>query len=241
MIEISKLTMSYGTRRAVDALDLTVRAGEVVALLGPNGAGKTTTLSTLSGLLRPQSGVVRISGADVILNPRRARAATAYIPDKPHLYELLTAWEYLEFVAGLWDLPPKGSWRAEVERRLVELGIFQIRHDLIESFSHGMRQKLLLVAGLLHDPDVWILDEPMSGLDPRAARQMQDILRSEATRGAAVLLSTHILDVAERMCDRIAILDHGKKVAEGTIEELRHRQDERLEDLFLRLTPEDEV
>lgn len=239
MIRIHTLSMSYGTFRAVDNLDLVVEPGEIVALLGPNGAGKTTTLKTLAGLLRPQAGTITLAGADVMIDPIAARSATAYLPDKPHLYELLSGWEYLTFVAGLWGLPSGGAWRDLADRHLHNLGLAHVRHDLLESYSQGMRQKLLLIAGLLHEPKVWILDEPMSGLDPRAARQMQDILRAEAERGASVLLSTHLLDLAERMCDRIAILDHGRKIAEGTLAELQGRHDECLEELFLRLTEEE--
>lgn len=250
MISIRDLSMSYGSFRAVDGLELEVERGEIVALLGPNGAGKTTTLKTLSGLLRPQSGSVTVAGHDVLRAPEAARAATAYLPDKPHLYELLSGWEYLAFVAGLWDLAT-GSWERIAAEHLEELGLAEVRHDLLESYSQGMRQKLLFIAGLIHAPQAWVLDEPMSGLDPRAARQMQDLLRQEADCGAAVLLSTHLLDLAERMCDRIVILDHGRRIAQGTIGELRGRHDAtsgapggeqaaRLEDLFLRLTAEAE-
>ncbi len=242
-IVIRSLTVRYDGFEAVSGLDLEVSPGEILGLLGPNGAGKTTTIRAVSGMLRPDEGTVSIAGADTRTNGDEARARLSFVPDRPHLYELLTAWEYLEFVAGLWSLPD--GWQGGAEAHLRTFSLFDVRHDLLESYSQGMRQKILLVAGLIHAPSAWVLDEPMSGLDPRAARLMRDVLRREAGRGCAILLSTHTLDIAERMCDRIAIIDRGRKIAEGTLDELRRSdagggagatQAERLEDLFLRLT-----
>lgn len=236
MIEIRSFSFSYGAFTAVADLDLSVRDGEIVGLLGPNGAGKTTTIKSLVGLLRPHPEHVFIGACDMAISAADAKRSIAYVPDKPHLYELLSAWEYLEFVAGLWDLPAGGEWRIRAEKELKRFDLYDVRDNLLESYSQGMRQKVLLISGLIHEPKVWVLDEPMSGLDPRAARMVRDILRTEADRGAAVLLSTHTLDIAERMCDRICILDKGRKIAEGTMAELRKGGQERLEDLFLRLT-----
>jgi ABC-2 type transport system ATP-binding protein len=249
-LEIRDLTVTYGATRAVDGLDLAVRSGEIVGLLGPNGAGKTSTLKVSAGLLKPASGAALISGRDIVAAPVEAKRRLAYLPDRPHLYELLSAWEYLEFAAGLWGLPSGGDWRTIAETELRRFGIWEVRDDLLESYSHGMRQKTLFIAGLIHRPEVWVMDEPMSGLDPRAARMMRDRLREETARGVAVLFSTHTLDIAERMCDRIAIIDGGRKIAEGTMDELRQRRggdvpgktksetngETRLEELFFRLT-----
>jgi ABC-2 type transport system ATP-binding protein len=255
VIHLDALSVTYGRTRAVDEFSFEVEDGEIVGLLGPNGAGKTSTIKVLVGLLKPAAGAVRIAGHDLQGGADLAKARTAYVPDKPHLYELLSAWEYLEFVAGLWGRDGDDAWKARAEKELVRFGIWENRDQLLESFSQGMRQKTLLIAGLIHEPDAWVLDEPMSGLDPRAARQMRDVFREEADRGAAILFSTHTLDIAERMCDRIVIIDRGRKVAEGTMAELRATRvadaggvadgagdhpHERLEDLFFRLTETDD-
>ncbi len=241
VVEIREFSFSYAEHDAVRDLSLAVKSGEIVGLLGPNGAGKTTTIKALVGLLRPTPGQILIGGDDITKCPDAVKQRVAYVPDKPHLYELLTAWEYLSFVAGLWGLDSNGPWQARAEAELTRFGLFDVRHHLLGSFSQGMRQKALLIAGIIHRPDVWILDEPMSGLDPRAARLMRDVLREEADRGAAILFSTHTLDIAERMCDRVAIIDQGRLIALGTVDALRHthatgKSAERLEDLFLRLT-----
>ncbi len=236
-IETRQLTRDFGPVRAVDHLDLQVAHGEIFGFLGPNGAGKTTTIRMLTRLLRPTSGVVRVAGYDMASDSLAARRRIAYLPDTPYLYTKLTGREFIHFVAGLYEVPPE-----VVRRRLAEiLPLFELgdrADDLIEGYSHGMRQKTLLAAALVHDPEVLILDEPTVGLDPRSARLLRDILRQLVARGAAVFLSTHILEVAERLCDRIGIIDAGRLIALGTVEEL-HQQAHRegtLEDIFLALT-----
>jgi ABC-2 type transport system ATP-binding protein len=237
MIETVDLTKRYGEVVAVDGLHLQVRRGELFGFLGPNAAGKTTTIRLLVGLIQPTSGHVRIGGLDLAQDTLAARARMAYLPDTPYLYDKLTAREFIHFVAGLYRVPPDRA-----ERRVAELlPLFELADradDLIEGFSHGMRQKTLLAAALVHDPDVLFLDEPSVGLDPRSARLLRDILRQLVDRGATVFLSTHILELAERLCDRIAIINHGQLIALGTVEEL-HRQAHvsgSLEDIFLELT-----
>lgn len=232
MIEARGFSFHYGEFRAVHNLTFTVASGEIVGLLGPNGAGKTTTIKSLVGLLHPRAGEISVAGHDIARRSTEAKRVIAYVPDKPHLYELLSAWEYLEFVAGLWEIE---DWQETAERELRRFDLYDVRDNLLESYSQGMRQKILLISGLIHRPRVWVLDEPMSGLDPRAARMVRDVLRAEATNGAAILLSTHTLDIAERMCDRVIIIDRGEKIAEGTTAALR-REGERLEDIFMRLT-----
>jgi ABC-2 type transport system ATP-binding protein len=236
-IETRALTKRYGEVTAVRELDLRVRRGEIFGFIGPNGAGKTTTIRMLVGLIRPTSGTVRVAGIDLATDSLGARARMAYLPDTPYLYEKLTAREFIHFVAGLYRVPA-----AQAERRTRELlplfGIDDRADDLIEGFSHGMQQKTLLAAALVHDPQVLFLDEPSVGLDPRSARLLRDILRQLADRGATVFLSTHILQIAEPLCDRIAIINNGELVALGTVEELHQqaRVSGSLEDIFLDLT-----
>jgi ABC-2 type transport system ATP-binding protein len=237
MIETVGLTKSFGEVMAVDNLDLQVRRGEIFGFLGPNGAGKTTTIRLLVGLIRPSAGEITVAGKDLATEPLAARATMAYLPDTPYLYGKLTGREFVHFVAGLYDVDSE-----RVDRRLKELfPLFSLddrADDLIEGYSHGMRQKTLLAAALVHDPQVLFLDEPTVGLDPRSARLMRDIFRQLANRGVTVFLSTHILEIAERMCDRIGIIDNGKLIALGTVAEL-HRLADRsasLEDIFLDLT-----
>jgi ABC-2 type transport system ATP-binding protein len=237
MIETVQLTRTFGEVRAVDALDLQVPRGEIFGFLGPNGAGKTTTIRMLVGLLRPSSGRVCVAGHDLTTEPLAARSRIAYLPDTPYLYNKLTGREFVHFVGGLYNVPSE-----RINRRLKELlplfGLADRADDLIEGYSHGMRQKTLLAAALIHDPEALIFDEPTVGLDPRSARLLRDILRQLVARGSTVFLSTHILEIAERMCDRIGIIDGGRLIALGTVDEL-HRQAHRegsLEDIFLELT-----
>jgi ABC-2 type transport system ATP-binding protein len=225
---------------AVDHLSLTVRAGELYALLGPNGAGKTTTLRMAVGLLKPTSGSIKVFGIDAVADPAAAKQITAWAPDEPLLYDRLTPMEYLEFVAGLWGVEAKEG-RARAERLLKFLGLWEQRGQRCESFSRGMKQKAALAGALIHEPRLLILDEPLTGLDAAVSRQVKDLLQERVRAGATVILTTHILEVAERIADRIGIIQSGKLLAEGTLAELRERAGERdgtLEDVFLELTGE---
>ncbi len=236
-LSLRGLTKAFGDKRAVDALDLDVRAGELYALLGPNGAGKTTTLRMVAGLLQPDAGAITVFGVDARAKPKDAKRITAWLPDEPMLYDKLTAWEYLEFVAGLWGVPPKVA-KARAQELLELLDLWDHRNDRCEGFSRGMKQKAALAAALIHEPKLLMLDEPLTGLDAAIARQVKDLLQTRVRAGAAIILTTHILDVAERMAHRIGIIRGGKLVAEGTLEELQARSTSgrTLEDVFLQLT-----
>jgi len=237
MIVAERLVKHFGDAVAVDGVDLEVYKGEIFGFLGPNGAGKTTTIRLLTGLLTPTSGRALVGGHDVALAPIAARATMAYLPDTPYLYEKLTGREFIHFVAGLYRVTPEHAAR-RLDELLPLFDLADRADDLIEGYSHGMRQKTLMVAALVHDPEVMFLDEPTIGLDPRSARLMRDILRRLADNGTTVFFSTHILEIAERMCDRIAIIHRGRIVAQGTMAELRQiaRQNETLEDIFLEVT-----
>ncbi|WP_340644151.1 ABC transporter ATP-binding protein [Phenylobacterium sp.] len=228
---------------AVDDLNLTVRSGELYALLGPNGAGKTTTLRMVAGLLKPDTGSIRVFGVDALADPMAAKRLIAWAPDEPMLYDRLTPLEYLEFVAGLWGVEA-GTARARSEELLRMLGLWDERGRRCEGFSRGMKQKTALAGALIHDPRLLILDEPLTGLDAGAARQVKDLLTARTRAGATVILTTHILEVAERMADRIGIIQHGRLLTEGRLDELRARAGDgaaSLEDLFLDLTGQAET
>jgi ABC-2 type transport system ATP-binding protein len=240
MIQLHQLTKKYGSFTAVDSLDLHVPAGQLFGFLGPNGAGKTTTLLMIAGILRPTAGRILIGGIDVVQQPNEAKARLGFIPDRPFIYEKLTGMEFLRFVAGLY-----GQQGAQVEHRGRELlGLFDLedwRDELVESYSHGMRQKLIISSAFVHRPDVIVVDEPMVGLDPKAARILKDLFREYTHRGHTIMMSTHTLEVAQAMCDRIAIIRRGRIAAAGTMDELRRHAEsgtEGLEDIFLRLTGE---
>ncbi|MFZ3005971.1 MAG: ABC transporter ATP-binding protein [Phenylobacterium sp.] len=223
---------------AVDDLNLTVRSGELYALLGPNGAGKTTTLRMVAGLLKPDTGSIRVFGVDALADPMAAKRLIAWAPDEPMLYDRLTPLEYLEFVAGLWGVEARTA-RARSEELLRMLGLWDERGRRCEGFSRGMKQKTALAGALIHDPKLLILDEPLTGLDAGAARQVKDLLTARTKAGATVILTTHILEVAERMADRIGIIQHGRLLTEGRLDELRAQAGDgaaSLEDLFLDLT-----
>ncbi len=238
MLAAAGLTKRYGPLTAVDHLDLSVGPGELFGFLGPNGAGKTTTIKMLVGLLRPTAGTASVAGFDLAQEPEAAKSRIGYVPDAAFLYEKLTAREFLEFSADLYQVPPE-SRKQRIE---TFLQLFQLRDrasDLLAGYSRGMRQKVALAAALLHDPQVLFLDEPTVGLDPRSARQMKNILLDFCREGKTVFLSTHILEIAERMCTRIGIIDHGKLIAVGTLEELRRMvsaDGQSLEHVFLQLT-----
>jgi ABC-2 type transport system ATP-binding protein len=238
LIETRNLVKKYGDKLAVNDVSFEVQAGEVFGFLGPNGAGKTTTIKMIVGLLRPTSGTVRVAGYDVEAQPLMAKAASGYVPDTPNLYAKLTGRELLRFVGDLYNLDRPQTVR-RVDELLRTFDLTAAADDTIDSYSHGMQQKASLAAALMHDPKVLVLDEPTVGLDPKSARLIKDILRQMADRGAAVFLSTHILEIAERMCDRIGIIDKGTLVAVGTMAELRTLNksgETSLEDIFLSLT-----
>jgi ABC-2 type transport system ATP-binding protein len=237
-LECLGLVKRFGNLLAVADLNLSVPRGELYAFLGPNGAGKTTSLRLISGLLRPDSGEVRIYGRAIHVDPASARRPLAYVPDDPLLYAKLRPLEHLEFVAALWNLPGATA-RPRAEELLQNLGLWEKRGDYVESFSRGMKQKLALAAALIHSPTLMLLDEPLTGLDAAAARQVKDLLQDFVRGGGTVVLTTHILDVAERMAARIGIIHAGRLLAEGTLVELRARTGHEhgtLEDVFLRLT-----
>jgi len=229
------LRKTYGEHVAVRGVDLTIGRGEIVAFLGPNGAGKTTTIKMLTGLLRPTTGSAAILGHDIQADALAAKAAFGYVPDTPNLYGKLKGWEYLRFMARLYRVPT-----AEAEARAAELlrlfDLTDAASDLIEGYSHGMSQKMALAGALVHAPRVLFLDEPTVGLDPRSARTIKDLLGQLRAQGVTVFLSTHILEIAERMADRVVIINKGEIIAAGTVAELRHGGSGTLEDIFLDLT-----
>jgi ABC-2 type transport system ATP-binding protein len=242
MIELDRVTKSYGPKTAVHELSLEVGAGELFAFLGPNGAGKTTTIKMLCGLLFPTAGAVRVGGFDVARDGPRARALLSYVPDQPFLYEKLTGREFLRFVADMYGLPADSARRRVAE--VVELfNLDEFVDDLTERYSHGMRQRTVFAAALVHEPKVLIVDEPTVGLDPRSVRQLKDLLRRQADGGTTVFLSSHSLDVVQELADRIAIIDRGRLIGCGPLEALRKQAsvDGSLEDVFLRLTEPDEA
>lgn len=238
LIETRDLVKRYGDKLAVNNVSFDVHGGEIFGFLGPNGAGKTTTIKIIVGLLQPTSGSVKVDGFDVQTQPLQAKASSGYVPDTPNLYAKLTGRELLNFVGDLYNLE-----RAQVARRIDELlrtfDLTAAADDTLDSYSHGMQQKASLASALVHDPRVLVLDEPTVGLDPKSARLIKDILRQLAERGSAVMLSTHILEIAERMCDRIGIINKGNLVAIGSMQELRslgQSGESSLEDIFLGLT-----
>jgi ABC-2 type transport system ATP-binding protein len=245
-LEICGLCKSFD-RPAVDSLELKVRQGEFYALLGPNGAGKTTTLRMVAGLLRPDAGSIRVGGIDALADPVGAKQIMAWISDEPMIYDKLTPREYLEFVAGLWGIAPDVA-EARAQELLSWLDLTGQANERCEGFSKGMRQKVALAGALVHEPRVIILDEPLTGLDAGSARQVKSVLRQRVNAGGTIVMTTHILEVAERMADRIGVIAHGKLIAEGTLDELRitankgasasSSQNVTLEDTFLTLVAE---
>jgi ABC-2 type transport system ATP-binding protein len=237
LIETHNLVKKYGEFVAVKNVSFNVRSGEVFGFLGPNGAGKTTTIKMIVGLLQPTSGVVKVAGYDVQSQSMQSKASSGYVPDTPNLYAKLTGRELLRFVGDLYDIDRQQALR-RIDELLRMFDLSEAADETLDSYSHGMQQKASLAAALMHDPKVLVLDEPTVGLDPKSARLIKDILRQMADRGAAVMLSTHILEIAERMCDRIGIINKGELVAVGTMGELRAlgQGQASLEDIFLGLT-----
>jgi len=235
-LRIRGLRKSFA-RPAVDGIDLTIEPGEFYGLLGPNGAGKTTTLRMVCGLLKPDAGSIEVFGVDALAASREAKQLIAWLPDDPLLYDKLTAMEYLEFVAGLWRMDPLVAARA-AQQLLERLDLWAHRDERCEGFSRGMKQKAALAGALIHDPRLLILDEPLTGLDAAIAREVKDLLLERARAGCTIILTTHIMEVAERLVDRIGIIQHGRILAEGTLEQLRAQggpADATLEEVFLGL------
>lgn len=240
MIRFDNITKTYGSTTAVDGLDLTVEDGELFVFLGPNGAGKTTSIKLCASLLQPTSGRVLVNGMDAAADSLTVRSAIGYLPENPFLYERLSARQMLAFVGEA-----RGLESTRIEQRTTELfallGLDEAADRPIKGYSHGMRKKVAIAAALLHDPRVLLLDEPTSGLDPRSARVVKDLITGLRDRGATVFLSTHVLEVAERMCDRAGIIQDGRLVAAGSMDQLRAGRDATLEDIFLELTGGAEV
>jgi ABC-2 type transport system ATP-binding protein len=240
MIELENLTMHYGDLKALDGLSLTIQPGELFAFLGPNGAGKTTAIKILTGLMKPDSGVVRICGHDIAKDPLLAKAVLGYVPDVAQFYEKLSAAEFMEFIAELFTMERRDA-AVKTESLFTKFGLHEYAGKRVENLSHGTRQRLAIASALLHDPKVVVIDEPMVGLDPIHARTVKAELKSRSLAGATVLMSTHLLNIAEELADRIGILKEAKLIALGTMEELRSQQERngmKLEEMFLEMIGE---
>lgn len=238
MLNIKNVSKSYnkGAVKAVDSLNLHVRNGEIFGFLGPNGAGKTTTIKMIVGLLNQDSGSITIRGFDNQKQSLEAKKRIGYVPDNPDIYNKLTGLEYLNFMADVYEVPLKER-KDRIAHFLDMFGLKEAATDIIKSYSHGMKQKIVLTGALIHDPELWILDEPLVGLDPKSAHILKDLMRKHCDKGNSVFFSTHVLEVAERLCDRIGIINRGKLIAIGTVDELKKGENaDTLENIFLELT-----
>ncbi len=243
MLELKGIVKRYGGFTAVNGIDLTVPRGEIFGFLGPNGAGKTTTIRMVAGVLEPTAGTIVIGGNDLGAHPMQAKSRIGYIPDRPYLYEKLSGGEFLRFVAGLWGKDEHSS-EERADGLLEVFSLTEWKNELIESYSHGMRQKLLITSALIHQPELIVVDEPMVGLDPRSARILKDLFRAFANRGGTVFLSSHTLEVVEAVCDRIAIIRNGDIIAKGTMDDLRTQVDSgeaHLEEILLKMTGNEDM
>ena len=242
MIEISHLTKQFDIKTAVDDLNLSIPAGELFGFLGPNGAGKTTTIKILNGLLRPTHGTVSIGGYDLAHEAKSAKAITGYVPEDPFVYAKLTGREFLQFVGGLYSMSP-GDIEKEIQYWTDFFSMDSFLDALTESYSHGTRQKLVMASAFMHHPRVMIIDEPMVGLDPISTKKVKDLFKEQSRQGITIFLSTHILAVAEELCDRVGIIHQGKLIASGNLEQMKHYlisgTDSSLETIFLQLTAEE--
>ncbi len=241
MIEMKHVTKTYGRKApAVDDLSMKVMDGEIVGFIGPNGAGKTTTIRMLTGILRPDSGEIRINDLPMSPNHLEAKRIIGYISDNPDMFVKLTGYEFIGFMADIYGVSEEDRKR-RTEYYAEQFGMTEVLGDRMQSYSHGMRQKAMIVAALVHDPQVWILDEPMIGLDPQSAYNLKRMMREHAEKGNSVLFSTHVLEVAEKLCDKVIIISHGKQRFYGTLDELKegHKEDD-LEQVFLELMKEPE-
>lgn len=237
MIQLEHLSKRFGAFTAVHDLNLNIAEGEIFGFLGPNGAGKTTTIRMMMGLLRPTTGRVILGGHDLAVDPLSAKAISAFVPDRPYIYEKLTGREFLSFVGGLYQVP-SDQCQERIEESLSFFSLVDWGDELIESYSHGMKQRLVVASALLHDPQIIVVDEPMVGMDPIGTRLFKALLRSLTLKGKTIFMSTHSLEVAEELCDRIGIILGGKMIALGTLDELQRQagSEARLEDIFLKLT-----
>lgn len=237
MIKLVKLTKKFHNITAVDHINLEVKSGSIMGFLGPNGAGKTTTIKMIAGVLKPSSGTIILDNIDLLKYPTKAKAILGYIPDRPFIYEKLTGYEFLQFIASLYGIDP-----FEIKTRILELlnrfDLLDFKDELIETYSHGMKQRLVMCSALVHDPKILIIDEPIVGLDPRGIRMVKELFKNYASKGKTIFVSTHSLDIAEAISDEIAIIDKGKIIAIGTIKELEERAgaEGKLEDVFFKLT-----
>jgi len=237
MIQLKHLTKCFGSFTAVDDLNLHIAEGEIFGFLGPNGAGKTTTIRMMMGLLKPTAGRILLGGHDLATEPLAAKAISAFVPDRPFVYDKLTGREFLHFVGGLYQVPAN-IYQTRANESLDFFRLAEWGDELVENYSHGMKQRLVVAAALLPDPQILVVDEPMVGMDPIGARMFKALLRSLTLKGKTVFMSTHSLEVAEELCDRIGIILDGKLIAMGALDELQQQagSEERLEDIFLRLT-----
>jgi ABC-2 type transport system ATP-binding protein len=241
MIKLVNLTKNYGALVAVNSINLEIGQGEVFGFLGPNGAGKTTTIKMMTGLLQPTGGKALIDGHDIQSEPLKAKSITGFIPDRPFLYEKLTASEFLQFVSQLYGMKDQ---KIRIGTLLDLFGLTEWADELVENFSHGMKQRLVMASALLHNPKVLVVDEPMVGLDPRGARLVKDIFHDLSSKGVTIFMSTHTLEIVEQMCTRVAIINKGEIIAKGSVDDLgrmARMQGSHLEPIFLRLTGGDEA
>jgi len=240
MIKLTNLSKDFGTTLAVNHLDLEVAAGEIYGFIGPNGAGKTTTIRMMGGIIKPTAGEITVAGIDVQKDPVSAKKIIGFVPDRPFLYEKLTGMEFLKFIADLYNVDAR-YLLTRSEELLKQFALWEWADEIIEAYSHGMKQRLIIVAALLHDPKVMIIDEPMVGLDPEAVRMVKDILKGLAARNVTIFVSTHTLSLAEDLCDRIGVIHKGTLLAQGTVSELNiaaKTGEAALEDVFLTLVRE---
>lgn len=238
MIEVRNITKTYsGTVKAVDDLSITIEDGEIFGFLGPNGAGKTTTIKMITGILRPDSGSIKINGTDITEKPLEAKRKFGFVPDDPNIFLRLKGIEYLNFMADMYDVSANDR-KQRIESLAERFEMSAALYDQIQSYSHGMRQKIVIMGVLIHNPPVWVLDEPMTGLDPKSSFTLKEMMREHATGGNTVFFSTHVLEVAEKLCDKLAIINKGKILFAGKIEEMREhfKNNQSFEKMFLELT-----
>lgn len=237
MIEIKHVTKTFGTKKAVDDLDLTIPTGEIIGFIGPNGAGKTTTIKMMTGVLNPDEGDILINGRSIQKEPLEAKRQFGLVPDSPDMFLRLKGIEYLNFMGDIYEVDTQVR-QQRIEALAETFEMKEALNDKILSYSHGMRQKIIIMGVLINEPEVWILDEPMTGLDPQSSFRLKQMMKEHAAKGKTVFFSTHVLEVAEKLCDKIAIIAHGKMIYFGTLEDLRaqHGENQSLEELFLEVT-----